>query len=354
MSIIQTSIHIIDRDSERVTPRDAPEAFEAYVGELINHVRNNASVRDYKTRSTSTEVITCILNLCANQESEIIYANMNTMANRLLLKETEIQGRVGGMNVEVQRGSLIQALLLDENTGAYSYLLAKVEHSGWVDDSDFTFKTGFSADKKTMWKSCLFDLSDLAANEFYAKVYSDNKAQYWSNGFLELDVMNSDEVNTQKAFQAIDATLGHGFRGITSPDHTIIRNGFVSYLKNNEHIDFPVMVNSILENYQPVDINLTAEESQVATDRIQNIRARLLEQPEKRKFDSQFNAVNSAINARIQQVYKIRDGVDLRVRCAIEDGIIQAIEEGGARYIRIRTDNEVTFRKFQTATQSNQ
>lgn len=350
MTIIQTLIHIIDRESERVTQREAPEAFEAYVGELINHVRNNVSVRDYKTRSTSTEVIRCILDLCANQDGEFISSKMNTMANRLLLKEAEAQGRISGTNIAVQRGSLIQALLFDETAEAYSYLLAKVEHSEWVDDSDFTFKTGFSKDKKTMWKSCLFDLSDLIADEFHAKIYSDTKAQYWSSGFLELDVMNSDEVNTQKAFQAIDSTLGHGFRGVTSPDHIIIRNGFVSYLKNNEHIDFPVMVNSILENYQPVDTNLTQEESQAMAERIQNIRVRLLEQPEKRKFDSQFNAVNSAINARIRQVYKIREGIDLRVTCAIEEGVIQAIEEGGARYIRVRTDNETTFRKFQTAS----
>jgi hypothetical protein len=354
MNIIQTSIHIIDRESERVTQREAPEAFAAYVGELINHIRNNNSVRDYKTRSTSTEVIRCILDLCANQEDEIISAKMNTMASRLLLKETEMQGRVGGMNIEVQRGSLIQALLFDETAEAYSYLLAKVEHSEWVDVSDFTFKTGFSKDKKTMWKSCLFDLSDLVADEFYAKIYSDTKAQYWSNGFLELDAMNSDEVNTQKAFQAIDTTLGHGFRGITSPDHTIIRNGFVTYLKNNEHIDFPIMVNSVLENYQPVNTNLTVEESQAMTARIQNIRDKLLEQPEKRKFDNQFNAINSAINARIRQVYKIREGIDLRVAGAIEDGVIQAVEEGGVRYICVRTDNEVTFKKFQTAAPSEQ
>ena len=347
MTIIETSIHIIDRESKRVTQREAPEAFGAYVGELINHVRNNASVRDYKTRSTSTEVIRCILDLCANQEGSIISARMNTMASRLLLKEMEIQGRVSGMNVEVQKGSLIQALLFDEIAEAYSYLLAKVEHSEWVDDSDFTFKTGFSKDKKTMWKSCLFDLSDLAADEFLAKIYSDTKAQYWSSGFLELDETKSDEVNTQKAFQAIDMILGNGFRGVTSPDHTIIRSGFVAYLKNNEHIDFPLMVNHVLENYKPVDTYLSQEESKAMSDRIQNIRTRLLEQPEKRNFDSQFNAINNAINARIRQVYKIREGIDLRVTCAIEEGVIQAVEEGGAKYIKIRSDDDTTFKKFQ-------
>lgn len=354
MTIIQTSIYLVDRESNSVTQRETPAAFEGYIAELINHVRNNVSVRDYKTQSTTKEVIRCILDICANQDVGFISSKMHTVANRLLLKETEAQGRISGTNTTVQKGSLIQALLFDEIAETYAYLLAKVEHSEWVDDSDFTFKTGFSKDKKTMWKSCLFDLSDLVAEEFQARVYSDTKAQYWSSGFLELDVMNSDEVNTQKAFQAIDAALGHGFRGITSPDHTIIRNGFVTYLKNNEHIDFPIMVNSILENYQPVDTNLTPEESLAVTQRIQNIRTRLLEQPEKRNFDSQFNAVNSAINARIRQVYKIREGIDLRVTAAIEDGVIQAVDEGGAWYIKVRTDNENTFKRFRTISNTEQ
>lgn len=273
---------------------------------------------------------------------------MDIIANRLLLKEIEAQGQIRRTNTSVQKGSLIQALLFDEAEERYIYLLAKVEHTEWVDDSDFTFKTGFSKDKKTMWKSCLFDLSDLAADEFHAKIYSDNKAQFWSNGFLELDEMNSDELNTQRAFQAIDATLGHGFKGLTRPDHTIIRNNFIGYFKSNEHIDYQTMVNSILENYQPVDTDLTPEEIQAMSEKIQTIRVKLLEQPEKKKFDSQFNAVNSAINARIRKVYPINDGIDLKVTRDIRDlsTTIKSIEEDGIRYIRVRTNNDETYRRF--------
>ena len=105
---------------------------------------------------------------------------MKILARRLLLEETKAQIQIRHTNTTVQKGSLIQALLFDDIAEKYVYLLAKVEHTEWVDDSDFTFKTGFSKDKKTIWKSCLFDLSNLTAQEFYAKVYSDTKAQYWS------------------------------------------------------------------------------------------------------------------------------------------------------------------------------
>lgn len=349
MTIIHKSIRIIDYEAQQVTPRETPETFDTYVAELINHISGNTSVREYKTRSNATEVIGCILSMCANQTDEnYVSGKMDIMAHRLLLKETEAQKQIHRTKTTVQKGSLVQVLLFDENAEKYEYLLAKVEHTKWVDDSDFTFKTGFSKDKKTMWKSCLFDLSDLTANEFYAKVYSDTKAQYWNNGFLELDEMNSDESNTQRAFQAIDAALGYGFKGITRPDYTIIRNHFIGYFKNNEHIDYPSMVNSILENYQPVDTDLTPEEVQSMSERIQTIRVKLLEQPEKKKFDSQFNAVSSAINARIRRVYPINDGIDLKVTRAITDlsSTIQSVEENGIRYIKVRTNNDDTYCRF--------
>jgi len=342
MTIVHKSIRIINYETQLVTPRDTPQAFEAYIAELINHISANASVREYKTRSNATEVIGCILALCANQDNDtFVSSKMDAIANRLLLKEKEAQDQIKRINTIVRKGSLIQALLFDEATEKYLYLLAKVEHTEWVDDSDFTFKTGFSKDKKTMWKSCLFNLSDLIAEEFQAKIYSDTKAQYWSNGFLELDETNSDESNTTRAFQAIDATLGNGFRGITSPDHTILRNSFVNHLKSNEHIDYSTMVEAILGNYEPVDPNITL-------DRIGDIKTRLLEQPEKKKFDSQFNSIGRVINARIRRVYPINIGIDLKVTRDIDDlsSTIRAVEENGIKYIRIRTNNDETYNRF--------
>ena len=342
MIIIHKSIRTINYETQEISAIDTPTAFDSYVAELINHISNNVSVREYKTRSNSTEVIGNILGVCANiNDDNCVFSKMDIIARRLLLKETEAQSSIRRTNTTVQKGSLVQALLFDETLEKYIYLLAKVEHTEWVDDSDFTFKTGFSKDKKKMWKSCLFDLSDLAAETFYARVYSDTKAQYWSNGFLELEVMNSDETNTERAFRAIDATLGHGFKGITSSDHTMIRNSFVVYIKNNEHIDYPVMVEEILGNYEPTDPN-------ISPDKIQDIKSRLLEQPGKKGFDSQFNAIGSAINARIRRVYPINDGIELKVNGDIKElsKTIISFEENGARYIKIRTNNETTFNQF--------
>ena len=108
------------------------------------------------------------------------------------------------------------------------------------------------------------------------------------------------------------------------------------------------MVNSVLENYRPVDTDLTEEEVIAISNRIQNIRTALLAQPEKKHFDNQFNAVNSAINARIRKVYPINDGIVLKVTADINDlsGTIRSVEEDGVKYIKVRTNNDKTYNSF--------
>ena len=61
MNIIHKSIYIINYETQQVILREPPATFDSYVAELINHISNNTSVREYKTHSDSTEVISCIL-----------------------------------------------------------------------------------------------------------------------------------------------------------------------------------------------------------------------------------------------------------------------------------------------------
>lgn len=342
MQIVIKSIAIIDYENNRVLPRNTPESFNEYVSELVTHINGNNSIREYKSRSNTTEVIGSIIAICSNQNShEFVESKMEGIAKRLLLKEIEAQELISRTKTNVQKGSLIQALLVHGNPSETSYLLAKVEHSDWVDDADFKFKTGFSKDKKTLWKSCLIDLSNLAASEFHARIYSNTVAKYWSHDFLEFDEMNSDEKNTIQAFKAIDSTINQNFRGTYSPDKTIIRNAFVLYLKSNEHIDYPVMVNTILENYEPTDPDITKE-------KVNTLREKLLEQPTTKNFDNQFNSIRSVIDARIRRVYNVYDGIDLRVTKEIDDlsQTIQSVEIDGKRYLQIRTNNDSTYKQF--------
>lgn len=341
MIIVNRSIRIIDYESNRILTRAIPEAFDEYVKELITHINDNNTVREFKTRSKYTEVISGALQILQEKDNEeVVLERTNNIANRLLIKEIEAQVQIGRLNTNVQKGSLIQALIYNEDEEKFAYLLAKVEHSTFVDDVDFSFKTGFSTDKKTIWKSCLIDLMCANADEYYAKIYSNTSAKFWSDNFLELDEMISDETNTLKSFKSIEAVLNVNLRGIATKDHTVIRNGFISYYKSRDYIDFTEMVDSVLGNYDPVDVQV---------EKVRDIRDKILQLPDKKGFDKQFCPVSKVINARIKKTYQVNNGIQLRITDAIEDitdTIVAYRDEDGARYIRIKTNNEDTYRRF--------
>ena len=341
MEIVIQTIRIIDYENNAVYVRDTPESFSDYVRQLITYINGNTSIREYRTRSVNTEVISCILDIVKNQiDSDLVMGKIDFIANRLLLKEREAQTSVAHMDTNVQKGSLIQALLYDEEDDKYTYLLAKVEHTDFVDDSDFSFKSGFSKDMKKLWKSCTFEIDDLNAASFSAKVYSNTVAKYWYDNFLELDQVVSDEVNTDKAFRAIESTLNRNVKNIAPRDHTLLRNSLIAYFRSNDFIDYNTMITNTVENYHPVELE---------QEKLEKVIEKLRELPEKHNFDQQFNTVSSAINARIRKVYDVCHGVQLKITDAIDDfdDTIKAYRgNDGNRYIRIKTDNDLTYRRF--------
>lgn len=244
------------------------------------------------------------------------------------------------MNTNVQKGSLIQALLYEEESDKYTYLLAKVEHTDFVDDTDFSFKSGFSKDIKKLWKSCVFEVDDLNASEFLAKIYSNTDAKYWHDNFLELDIVVSDETNTERAFRAIDITLNRIVKNIAPRDYIVLRNSSIAYFKSNEYMDFEVMVQNTFENYKPVELE---------QDKMEKVIEKIKELPTKYNFDKQFNTVPAVINAKIKKVYDVCQGVQLKIVDKIDnlkETITAYRDNNGNRYIRIKTDNDLTYRKF--------
>lgn len=149
MKIIQKAIHIIDYEKSDVISRDIPAEFESYVTDLINHISDNDSVREYKTRSNSTEVVSCILSICNGLSDEnAVLSKMETIAKRLLLKETEAQEQISRTRTNVQKGSLIQALLLSCDEKNIHIFLLKLNIVNGLMIRIFRLKPVFQKTKK--------------------------------------------------------------------------------------------------------------------------------------------------------------------------------------------------------------
>lgn len=127
MEIITQAVRVIDYENDRIQKRNVNEMpkFRDYIEQLIGHVSNNVSIREYHTQSTGTEVVAQILEIAQSPEDTgLIEEKIDAIAGRLIRKEQEAQERVGHMNIRVQKGSLL--FVLFQKTKAENVFLLKL------------------------------------------------------------------------------------------------------------------------------------------------------------------------------------------------------------------------------------
>ena len=350
MDYLFKAVHKIDYDAENFSEVEIQSNFDDFVTQLLSNINDNVVNKAYAPSSQATQVVNDVRNIVSviefseNSTEEIVsrvkvYAE--DIARRLFEKEKLKQEQIYHMGQNVKKGSLIQAAI--KNGDDYSYLLAKVEHSAFVDDSDFSFKSGFSSEQKKIWKTCVLNCN--IQNEIVSveegKIYVNNSGKYWADDFLELRELSTDAQNTKKAFGAIDSILTKEIKKCAPSDYTVLRNSFVGYMKRETHLDYNEMVSNILDDYTAD--NLTPEN-------IAGLKQLLIELPEKRKFDRLFTVVPKEIRAKVKQLYNVNDGIEIKINDFVQDikHKITAEEDvtTGAKYIRILTNNEDVYQQF--------
>lgn len=236
--------------------------------------------------------------------------------------------------------------LLEEN-GKFLFLLAKVEHTDFFDDTDYSIKSGFSKDTEKIWKTCLFEIDDVCSEQYTAKVYSNTVAKYWWHDFLELTELQSDEKNTKTAFKAIENTLNRTLKKDAPYDHMVIRNAIYLYFSSVDQFDFSEMVDKTVKQYMPTDMKDEKKEELIN---------KLNDLPKDKHFDHQFQPMVSVIKPKMRKTYDVYSGIQLKVASAIEElsDVIEAYQDkDGKRYLKIRIDDETTFRTFQRVNGNN-
>lgn len=347
---IYKSVYLINYEGNRIEEKDIPEDFNKFVEDLIVATNANKSVRRFKPRSQATEVINLVRGIISDaasgKDSEIILSNIKAkfedIAKRSLRTEVDTQEMISKMGRNVKKGSLVQALIIKEETNDFIFLIAKVEHSGFIDDIDFKSRTGFSSEQNKIWKTCVFDclVNDEQIIIESAKIHLDSSSKFWQNSFLELDEMKGDEANTNTAFKNIDTVLARYVKTKSPSDYVVLRNTVIGYFKNPQHFDYDNMVETVFENYSPTDLDQGAYKS---------IKEKIKELPDKMDFDRQFNSVPSAINARIKKIYQVYQGIEIKINDYVGEikETIQSVEEStGERFIKIKATNVETFNAF--------
>jgi hypothetical protein len=328
MKLNNIFVHQIDRASKSVTPIPLNEELadlQAYVGLLVDRILGAPGRRRFQFERPTCEVP--LLLARAYGDGEWAEA-AEGVASRLLKVEISVSGQYGHLP-EIPRGSLIQCAI--ELEGKPAYLLAKVEHDQYLDQTELVRKLGLPYAKHAL-KTCLIDVND--DNEIGKTWVSDSSsriARYWWENFLELVEEYTDQQNTLRAFNSVESLLTKKVKKVSPADFTFLRNNLVGYFRTQEEFAITGLLDHVFGTYEPDNEKVDVDELRAAT-------AALVSDG---KFDGQFTVVPRVIRARIKRVIPLTDEIDLNLKAEIPNlrDVIKAKESpDGTKYLEIKTE----------------
>lgn len=337
MKLLFTSFYLLDLENKQVQKKNITEDFQFFIEEYIEYAQMNEKNKAYTIRNTSTSVVSSIQTIVLNQAQW--EDKSKEIAKKLLEAEELAQAKIYRMGSNVKKGSLIQALI-EKNTDEYEYVIAKIEHSSWIDGQDLTVNYGFSKDKKSLWKSAIFPIYKMDTQIIFetVQVYSDTMAKYWTVSFLELDEERNDSKNTYSAFKAIDSELKSAIAPVSPHDYVQLSSELQNVMNTPQDLNYNDCVEQILENYHPNEEEIEKEV----------IKDCLLALPERKKFDKQFKVVPESLNNKRSKKFKLSKGIELTIRSdAIEypEKIVSTLVDG-RRVVQILCEDEDTYETF--------
>lgn len=352
MEILYCSLHNLDLSMDDPIRKEIPSDFNSYISDYINFATTENKIsRMYFVPDHNTTVMHCVARLVAEViqqgntvTDEIVPLDLSdSIARKLLAIEQAIQTRMAHL-INVQRGSIVQALILED--GEYQFVIAKVEHSEWYDGESLAKSFGFPGENKRVWKSAVVDLSVEGGNVSHGnvKVFSNTGAQYWTKDFLEVKEANSDKVNTEEVLKVVNRELRRSVQGKSLYDYYNLKNTLNHALQSDQMINYSDLVGTLLNTYQPAEPSINKED----------IRTRLLSYADSGRFDTQFHADPSIVKKNSRIKYRVNDYVNLMVLEAQpnREALIKAeMSVTGEKKIIISCDDEKTFMAFYRETE---
>ena len=336
MRTIYTCIHDIDIDGNRCIRKEInQEDASDYTQRLIKEILGNPNRKLYKIISERKEVVSIVLE--AAKQGIIEDENADLIALRLLDKERDRQKEVERLRIEIRRGSLFQSLIQEEDY--FYYVITKIENVDILDIQDLNKKSGLPYENKA-FKNCLFKIAD--DGEILQIFLSDKNgpiADYWDNLFLELEELTSDESNTERLFNLVSARLKKEIESISPTDYTLYRNQALGFFKTQEKFTIDDFLNYTFGKQTP-------ESDQLDIDKIrENISKKIVDSGN----DTEFKIVSSAIKSRkLRETKKVNNVASIIIEGYDEEikTNVQAVEENGEKYIKIKSTDPDTFNRF--------
>ena len=200
MKIKYTSLHQVDHHLNKVAEIDLnnqSEDLKNYTKRLFTEITESQNKRSFEFKSETTEVRVAIVKFIDEHYAEASIIN----ANRLLDIEFEAQKRIDHLNITIQKGSLFQAILSEDNNTYV--IISKADHNQFLDEVDFELKNGLPYDKKT-FKAFLVKFNrNQTPTDIFVYDTTNRMARYWWDSYLELKEKYTDRHNTKTSLDIL-------------------------------------------------------------------------------------------------------------------------------------------------------
>ncbi|WP_411960075.1 hypothetical protein ACK3BE_25830 [Pseudomonas mandelii] len=247
------------------------------------------------------------------------------LTERLLDCEITAQKKIAALKKELRTGSLLCAHFQLAETE--HVMLVKIDHAGFLDEVNFQHTSGLP-EKQRAQKCATFSVVDGGIDNVVVISDSNNTlTEYWWGSFLNLKALSDPELNTFKAFKAIEGFLKAKVEKTSPSDYWTLRNAFVSYFTTRPNCLFDQMIDEIMGEYPCADESFDMQK--LAQE------AKLL--PKKNQFDSHFAIAPNVISNKIKRQIRLADNLDLRINGEIAnyDKMFATGDDNGRKYLKI-------------------
>lgn len=335
MEIKFTSLHQINHELDEIKEIDISNQsadLSRYTSRLIDEITKSNNKRQFEFKSDTTEVRTAIKEFIEQKFKSAAKIN----SDRLLDVEKKAQERINHLNKKIQKGSLFQAVLAENDHT--TIIISKADHNKFLDEVDFTLKNGLPWEKR-IFKAFLvtFNGTQTEPTEIYVYDTTNRMAKYWWDEYLELQEKYTDTHNTQTSLDILDKKVFNKMKKDYPADYTILRNSTIGYFRNRDEFEMDNYLEETFENYNPVDNNFPKD----------NYVAKIKELPDKWKFDKRFGIKKEEIKKRKINKIRLTDKIELVLKDYIDniENIITTEEDPeGNKYIKIKS--EMGFEMF--------
>lgn len=328
MNITFTSLHQIDHSTDEIKEIDISTQSDdlgRYTNRLINEITASTNKRQFEFKSDTTEVRIALSKYLEENFEEAAKIN----SNRLLDVEKVAQSKIAHLDKVIQKGSLFQAVLSENDTT--TIIISKADHNQFLDEVDFTLKNGLPWEKR-IFKAFLVKFQGSMPVNIYVYDTTNRMARYWWDSYLELEEKFTDTHNTKTSLDVLDKKVFNKIKKDFPADHTILRNTTIGYFRNKEEFELDGFLNETFREYNPIDTNFPKEKT----------ISKIEELPEKWSFDSRFGIKKEEIKKRQINKIPLSEKIELVLKDHIDDlnNIITSEKDlEGDKYIKIKSDS---------------